>query len=107
MELAGNPFALLLFRVDQTAGQGPQLLPALLKRQLRSSTLRYVHADRSPSDGGAAGIAHVIQVADHRDRFTGFEMSETNFSLSVSVPHHAWKKLIRDEGLIFREEKVL
>jgi hypothetical protein len=107
MELAGNPFALLLLRADQTAGQGPQILPALLKRPLRSSTFRYVHADRSPANGGAVGVADVEDVVDHPDRLTSFEMPEANFDLAVAVAQHTREKLIRDERLIFWEEAVL
>src|SRR5215469_1892594 len=107
MELAGNPFALLLLRIDQTAGQGSQFLSALLKLQLRSPTFCYVHADRSPANGGAVGVADVEGVVDHPDRLASFEMSEANFDFAVSVSQHTREKLVGDEGPIFREEKVL
>src|SRR6516164_5717919 len=100
MELAGNPFALLLLRVDQAASQGPQLLPAFAKCQLRSPTFSYGHADCSPGNGGAVGVADVEDVVYHPDRFTGFEMSEANFDLAVAVAPQTREKLIGDEGLI-------
>src|SRR5215469_14272162 len=100
MELARNPFAFLLLSVDQSTGQGPQFLAALLKRQLRPPTFRDVHADRSPANGGAASVADVEDVVDHPDRLTSFEMSEANLNPAVAVAEDTWKKLIGDESLI-------
>src|SRR5215469_10234498 len=45
MELTRNPLTLLFLRIDQTAGQGPQFLPALLKRAFRPYPFRDVLHD--------------------------------------------------------------
>ena len=50
MKLARNPFSLLFFGVDQTASQGPQFLPALLKRAFRLPAFSDVDADSAPAD---------------------------------------------------------
>src|SRR5215469_12467327 len=107
MKFARNPFPLLFLSTDQTAGQGPQISPALLKRQFHSPALGDVNADSSPADGGVAGIVDVKDVVNHPDRFTGFEMAEANFNLAVAVAQNPGKELVGDEGLIFLEEVFL
>src|ERR1700722_13341614 len=62
MKLARNPFSLFFFSVDQTASQGPEFLPTLLKRAFGSPALSDIDADSRPADDGAAGVANAKDV---------------------------------------------
>src|SRR3974390_1461042 len=106
MKLARNPLSLFFFSIDQTARQGPQFLPALLKGAFGSPSLSDVDADSRPADNGAAGVANAKDVVEHPDRFAGLKVSEANLYLALAVPHQTRKKLIADKQLVLREKVV-
>src|SRR5580698_2342241 len=107
MKLARDPFSLFFFSVDQTASQGPEFVPTLLKGAFGSPALRDIDADSRPADDGAPGVANAKDVVEHPDRFVRLDVSEANLDLALAVAFHTREKLIGEELLVFGEEVVL